>query len=77
MVNSFGTGSVSDSMLVSAVRDVFDLRPWEIIQALGLRNPIFRRTASYGHFGRKPEDDGGFSWERLDRVQDLLDVVDA
>ncbi|MFC1531189.1 methionine adenosyltransferase [Gemmatimonadota bacterium] len=77
MVNSFGTGSVSDSMLESAVRDVFDLRPREIIQALGLRNPIFRRTASYGHFGRKPDDDGGFSWERLDRVQDLLDAVDA
>ena len=77
MVNSFGTGSVSDSMLESAVRDVFDLRPREIIQALGLRKPIFRRTASYGHFGRKPDDDGGFSWERLDRVQDLLDAVDA
>ena len=77
MVNSFGTGSVSDSMLESAVRDVFDLRPREIIQALGLRSPIFRRTASYGHFGRKPDDDGGFSWERLDRVQDLLDAVDA
>jgi len=77
MVNSFGTGSVSDSMLESAVRDVFDLRPREIIQALGLRKPIFRRTASYGHFGRKPDDDGGFSWERLDRAQDLLDAVDA
>jgi S-adenosylmethionine synthetase len=77
MVNSFGTGSVSDSMLESAVRAVFDLRPREIIRALGLRNPIFRRTASYGHFGRKPDDDGGFSWERLDRVQDLLDAVDA
>jgi S-adenosylmethionine synthetase len=77
MVNSFGTGSVSDSMLESAVRKVFDLRPREIIRALGLRKPIFRRTASYGHFGRQPDEDGGFSWERLDRAQDLLDAVDA
>jgi len=77
MVDSFGTGSVSDSMLESAVREVFDLRPREIIRALGLKKPIFRRTASYGHFGRKPAEDGGFSWERLDRVQDLLDAVDA
>lgn len=77
MVNSFGTGSVSDSMLESAVREVFDLRPREIIRALGLRKAIFRRTASYGHFGREPDEDGGFSWERLDRVQDLLDAVDA
>jgi len=76
MVNSFGTGSVSDSALESAVRKVFDLRPRKIIGALGLRKPIFRRTASYGHFGREPDDDGGFSWERLDRVQDLLDAVD-
>ena len=77
MVNSFGTGSVSDSMLESAVRKVFDLRPREIIRALGLRKPIFRRTASYGHFGRQPDEDGGFSWERLDRAQDLLDAVDS
>ena len=75
MVNSFGTGSVSDSMLESAVRQVFDLRPREIIRALGLKRPIFRRTATYGHFGREPTEDGGFSWERLDRVQELLDAA--
>jgi S-adenosylmethionine synthetase len=75
MVNSFGTGTVPDSMLESAVRDVFDLRPREIISALGLRKPIFRRTASYGHFGREPMEDGGFSWERLDRTQELRDAV--
>ena len=75
MVNSFGTGSVADSMLESAVRKVFDLRPREIITALGLKKPIFRRTATYGHFGREPTEDGGFSWERLDRVQELLDAT--
>lgn len=75
MVNSFGTGNVPDSMLEAAVREVFDLRPRQIIEALDLRKPIFRRTAAYGHFGREPEEDGGFSWERLDRMQDLLDAV--
>jgi S-adenosylmethionine synthetase len=62
-------------MLENAVRDVFDLRPREIIEVLGLKRPIFRRTAAYGHFGREPDEDGGFSWERLNRVQDLLDAV--
>ncbi len=75
MVNSFGTGQVPDSMLEAAVRDVFDLRPREIISALDLKKPIFRRTATYGHFGREPTEDGGFSWERLDRIQDLRDAV--
>ncbi len=75
MVNSFGTGEVSDSMLERAVRDVFDLRPRQIIEALELRKPIYRRTAAYGHFGRAPQDDGGFSWERLDRKQELMDAV--
>jgi len=75
MVDSFGTGSVSDAVLESAVRQVFDLRPREIIEALGLKKPIFRRTATYGHFGREPTADGGFSWERLDRVPQLLDAV--
>jgi S-adenosylmethionine synthetase len=71
MVNSFGTGVVSDSRLEAAVREVFDLRPRAIISALDLRKPIFRRTATYGHFGREPEADGGFSWERLDRGDEL------
>jgi S-adenosylmethionine synthetase len=62
-------------MLEKAVREVFDLRPREIIEVLGLKRPIFRRTATYGHFGREPDEDGGFSWERLNRAQDLLDAV--
>ncbi|MDP2470069.1 MAG: methionine adenosyltransferase [Candidatus Palauibacterales bacterium] len=75
MVNSFGTGTVPDTALETAVRDVFDLKPRSIIQQLDLKRPIFRRTASYGHFGRQPTDDGGFSWERLDRQRDLLDAI--
>jgi S-adenosylmethionine synthetase len=75
MVNSFGTGVASDSTLERAVRDVFDLRPREIIRALGLKKPIFRQTATYGHFGREPTEDGGFSWERLDRTAELQTAV--
>ncbi len=75
MVNSFGSGAASDSVLERAVRQVFDLRPRAIIEDLGLTRPIFRRTASYGHFGRSPEEDGGFSWERPNRVKELQNAV--
>jgi S-adenosylmethionine synthetase len=68
MANTFGTGKVSEEKLVRAIRDAFPLTPRGIIQALGLRNPIYRKTAAYGHFGREEE---GFSWERLDRVEQL------
>ena len=75
MVNSYGTGGMPDEDIVRVVRKVFDLRPAAIIEALGLRRPIYRRTASYGHFGRLPQKDGAFSWERTDRIQDLLAAV--
>jgi S-adenosylmethionine synthetase len=71
MVNTFGTGALPDADLVRVVRRCFDLRPEAIIEALGLRRPIYRRTAAYGHFGRAPDKDGGFSWERKDRVGEL------
>jgi S-adenosylmethionine synthetase len=74
MVDSFGTGTISDDRLESAVRDTFDLTPTGIIEALGLRRPIYSRTAAYGHFGREPEADGGFSWERLDKLDALKRV---
>jgi S-adenosylmethionine synthetase len=67
-VDTFGTSKVSEESLVRAVRENFPLTPRGIIQALGLRNPIYRRTAAYGHFGREEE---GFSWEKLDRVDAL------
>jgi S-adenosylmethionine synthetase len=67
-VDTFGTGKIEEERLVRAIRDTFPLTPRGIIQTLGLRNPIYRRTAAYGHFGREEE---GFSWERLDRVEQL------
>jgi S-adenosylmethionine synthetase len=75
MVESFGTGKHGDDRLEAAVRQVFDLTPTGIIDALGLRRPIYSRTAAYGHFGREPEADGGFSWEKTDRIDDLRTAV--
>jgi S-adenosylmethionine synthetase len=54
-----------------AIRDTVNLTPRAIRTRLGLNRPIYRRTAAYGHFGREPEADGGFSWERLDLADDL------
>ena len=70
MVNTFGTGRRPDDELARRVTEVFDLRPRKIIKELGLRKPIYRRTAAYGHFGREPEGDG-FTWEKTDRIDDL------
>jgi S-adenosylmethionine synthetase len=55
MIETFGTGTVPQDALEAAVREVFDLTPGGIIQALNLRNPIYRPTAAYGHFGRSPK----------------------
>jgi S-adenosylmethionine synthetase len=70
LVDSFGTGVVPDVQLGKLVRELFELKPAGIIQTLGLKRPIFRRTASYGHFGR-PAEGPYFTWERTDRVDDL------
>jgi S-adenosylmethionine synthetase len=67
-VESFGTGKVSDEVIIGALREVFDLRPASIIRELDLLRPIYAATASYGHFGRELPD---FTWERLDRVEAL------
>ena len=82
MVETFGTGQVSDGAITDAVRDVFDLTPAGIISALDLRKPIFSATSSYGHFGRTPEKGGNgkrgmtkFSWERTDKVGELRRAV--
>jgi len=69
-VDSLGTGTVSDEILSAAVQEVFDLRPKAIIEALDLLKPIYRATATHGHFGRK-----GFSWEKTDKVAALLAAV--
>ena len=61
-----GTGKVDEDKLAKALREVMDLSPRGIRDHLGLNRPIYARTAAYGHFGREPEADGGFSWERVD-----------
>ena len=71
LVDTFGTGKVSDEVLEQAVNQVFDLRPTAIINRLDLRRPIYRQTAAYGHFGR-PELD--LPWEKTDMTQALLDA---
>ncbi len=68
MVESFGTGKVSDHALTKAVREVFDLRPGAFRRYLDLHRPIYQKTAAYGHFGR---DDPDFTWERTDRADEL------
>jgi S-adenosylmethionine synthetase len=70
LVDSFGTGVVPDEQLATIVREHFDLRPAEIIKTLSLKRPIYRSTASYGHFGR-PATGEFFTWERIDRVEEL------
>ena len=73
MVNTYGTGKVSDEKLVEIIRENFDLRPAGIIKMLDLRRPIYKQTAAYGHFGRNDLD---LPWERLDRVEELKKYLD-
>ena len=69
LVETYGTGKIADEKLAQLVRECFDLRPAAIIQTLGLRRPIYRQTAGYGHFGRAELD---LPWEKTDMVQELL-----
>ncbi|RMH27427.1 MAG: methionine adenosyltransferase [Planctomycetota bacterium] len=87
LIDTFGTGKVSESKLAAAVREVFPLTPRGIIESLGLRKPIFSPTARHGHFGRNPgevqytKQDGttmknqGFSWEKTDKAAALREAV--
>jgi S-adenosylmethionine synthetase len=86
MVQTFGTGVIPDTQIERIVNEVFDLTPRGIIDALKLRRPIYTRTATYGHFGRRPTSgvyQNGtkdhkvdlFTWERTDRVKDLLSAA--
>jgi len=68
MVDTFGTGKVSDEKLVEIVRENFDLRPAGIIKMLDLRKPIYKQTAAYGHFGRNDLD---LPWEKTDKAETL------
>ena len=72
MVDTFGTGKVSDEKLVEVIRDNFDLRPAGIIKMLDLRRPIYKQTAAYGHFGR---DDLNLPWEKTDKAEELKKCI--
>lgn len=74
-VDTYGTGNVHESEIEKAVAQVMDLTPRGIREHLGLNKPVFQRTAAYGHFGRAPDADGGFSWERTDLVEALKKAV--
>jgi S-adenosylmethionine synthetase len=88
LVQTFGTSALPEAAIEAAVREQFDLAPKAIIEALELRNPIYRATAAYGHFGRKPErhmvegrandefrEVEFFTWERTDRASELLETA--
>ena len=70
-INSHGTGTVPETVIVDAIGKIIDLSPRGIREHLQLRKPIYERTAAYGHFGREPDSNGGFSWEKLDLVDAL------
>jgi S-adenosylmethionine synthetase len=74
-VDTHGTGAVPEERIERAAAQVMDLTPRGIREHLGLNRPIYARTAAYGHFGRDPEPDGGFSWERTDLVEALRAAV--
>ena len=72
LVQTFGTGVVSDDKLSAAVSHVFDARPGMLTQELDLRRPIYKKTAAYGHFGRNDPD---FTWEHTTRADDLKSAL--
>jgi S-adenosylmethionine synthetase len=74
-VDTHGTGKVAEAKIEKALRQVMDLRPNGIRNHLQLNRPIYARTSAYGHFGRKPDKDGGFSWEKTDLVAALKKAV--
>ena len=76
-IDTGGTATVDEARLEAALGEVMDLSPRGIRSHLDLNKPIFARTSAYGHFGRHPDADGGFSWEKLDLVDDLKTAVGA
>ncbi len=74
-LNTHGTGTAPETVIVDALQSLVDLRPRGIREHLKLNKPIYERTAAYGHFGRTPTDDGGFSWEKTDLVSELQRIL--
>ena len=73
--DTYGTGDVTPAEIEKAVQEVMDLSPRGIREHLAMNKPIYQRTAAYGHFGRAPDADGGFSWEATDLVDALKKAV--
>ena len=76
LIDTFDTGLVPDHKLSSTLRELFDFRPAAIIKTLNLKRPIYKATASYGHFGR-PATQGFFPWERVDMAEALQSAFGA
>ena len=74
-VDTLSTAAVSEDKLTGAITEVMDLSPRGIREHLNLSRPVYARTAAYGHFGRTPDDDGGFSWERVDLAESLKSAL--
>jgi S-adenosylmethionine synthetase len=72
MVETFGSGTIADDKLATIIQEIFDFRPAAIIESLQLLRPIYKKTTNYGHFGRNDKD---FTWEKTDRVKDILKAV--
>ena len=72
MIDTYGTGKYSDTVIADAVQKVFDLRPAAIIDKLDLRRPIYRKTTNYGHLGR---EDADFTWEKTDKTEALKQAL--
>ena len=70
-VDTAGTATIDEDKLADVIQEVVDLSPRGIREGLQLSRPIYARSAAYGHFGREPDADGGFSWEKTDLVDDL------
>jgi S-adenosylmethionine synthetase len=75
LVDTHGTGKVEEKKLEKVLPQIFRLTPTNIRRSLKLNRPIYRRTAAYGHFGRAPEKDGGFSWEKTDLVKEIKSAL--
>ena len=71
LVETHGTGKVDEKKLEKVLPQLFRLTPTNIRRSLKLNRPIYRRTAAYGHFGRAPDNEGGFSWEKTDLAATL------
>jgi S-adenosylmethionine synthetase len=75
LVDTHGTGKVDECRLEKILPELFPLRPTNIRRGLQLNKPIYRRTSAYGHFGRAPDQDGGFSWEKTDLVKEITSAL--